>query len=43
MKRKAVLCGVNNYKTAPVLRGCLNDVENIKNLLTGLENKTESK
>jgi hypothetical protein len=33
MKRKAVLCGVNNYKTAPVLRGCLNDVENIKNLL----------
>jgi metacaspase-1 len=33
MKRKAVLCGINNYKTAPSLRGCLNDVENIKSLL----------
>lgn len=33
MKRRAVLCGINNYKTAPSLRGCLNDVENIKSLL----------
>jgi hypothetical protein len=33
MKRRAVLCGINNYKTAPTLRGCLNDVENIKSLL----------
>jgi hypothetical protein len=33
MKRRAVLCGINNYKTAPVLRGCLNDVENLKSLL----------
>lgn len=33
MKRRAVLCGINNYKTAPSLRGCLNDVENIKGLL----------
>jgi hypothetical protein len=36
MKRRAVLCGINNYKTAPTLRGCLNDVENIKSLLINI-------
>jgi hypothetical protein len=32
MARKAVLCGINNYEYAP-LRGCINDVENIRRLL----------
>ena len=34
MTNKAVLCGINNYQTITDLRGCLNDVENIFNLLT---------
>ncbi|MEB3174227.1 MAG: caspase family protein [Cyanobacteriota bacterium] len=33
MQRKAVLCGVNAYKSSPHLRGCLNDVDNLQNLL----------
>lgn len=31
--RKALLCGINAYPTAP-LKGCINDVENLHNLLT---------
>nr|RNJ65543.1 MAG: caspase family protein [Leptolyngbya sp. IPPAS B-1204] len=34
MVKKAVLCGINNYKSQPDLRGCLNDVENMFRLLT---------
>ena len=32
MTRKAVLCGINDYSYAP-LRGCINDVDNIYQLL----------
>ena len=34
MTNKAVLCGINNYQTITDLRGCLNDVQNIFELLT---------
>lgn len=34
MAKKAVLCGINNYKSQPDLRGCLNDVNNMYSLLT---------
>jgi len=33
MARKAVLCGINNYQSAPFLRGCINDAENLRKLL----------
>ncbi|MDJ0588996.1 MAG: caspase family protein [Pleurocapsa sp. MO_226.B13] len=38
MTNKAVLCGINNYKTITDLRGCLNDVQNIFELLTQVYN-----
>lgn len=38
MTDKAVLCGINNYQTITDLRGCLNDVDNIFDLLTGVYN-----
>ncbi|MBD2616342.1 caspase family protein [Nostoc punctiforme FACHB-252] len=34
MASKAVLCGINNYKTQSDLRGCINDVNNMYQLLT---------
>jgi hypothetical protein len=34
MTNYAVLIGVNDYKTQPGLRGCVNDVQDLKNLLT---------
>ncbi|QDT16754.1 caspase family protein [Alienimonas californiensis] len=34
MADKALLCGVNNYRSISDLRGCLNDVANVKRLLT---------
>lgn len=34
MAKKAVLCGINNYKSQTDLRGCVNDVENMSQLLT---------
>lgn len=34
MTNKAVLCGINNYQTITDLRGCINDVNNIFELLT---------
>lgn len=34
MVNKAVLCGINNYKSQPDLRGCVNDVDNMIRLLT---------
>ncbi len=34
MTSKAVLCGINNYQTITNLRGCLNDVDNIFEILT---------
>lgn len=34
MTNKAVLCGINNYQTITDLRGCLNDVDNIFEVLT---------
>jgi metacaspase-1 len=34
MASKAVLCGINNYETQPDLRGCINDVKNMHQLLT---------
>ena len=32
MTRKAVLCGINSYASAP-LKGCVNDAHNVRNLL----------
>jgi hypothetical protein len=32
MTRKAVLCGINNYASAP-LKGCVNDAHNLRDLL----------
>lgn len=34
MANKAVLCGINNYETQTDLRGCINDVNNMHQLLT---------
>ena len=34
MTNKAVLCGINNYQAITDLRGCINDVNNIFDLLT---------
>lgn len=34
MNRKAVLCGINRYKTQTALRGCLNDLKNMYQILT---------
>lgn len=34
MVNKALLCGINNYKSQPDLRGCVNDVNNMLRLLT---------
>ena len=34
MTNKAVLCGINNYQTITDLRGCINDVRNVYELLT---------
>lgn len=34
MTNKAVLCGINNYQSITDLRGCVNDVQNIFELLT---------
>lgn len=33
MKNKALLCGINNYQSQSDLRGCINDVANIRRLL----------
>ena len=38
MANKAVLCGINNYQTISDLRGCINDVKNISDLLTQVYN-----
>ena len=38
MTSKAVLCGINNYQTITDLRGCLNDVDNIFEVLTEVYN-----
>lgn len=38
MTNKAVLCGINNYQAITDLRGCINDVQNIFNLLTQVYN-----
>lgn len=38
MTNKAVLCGINNYQTITDLRGCINDVRNIFELLTQVYN-----
>ena len=38
MTSKAVLCGINNYQTITDLRGCLNDVDNIFEVLTQVYN-----
>jgi hypothetical protein len=32
MTRKAVLCGINSYGSAP-LKGCVNDAHNVRDLL----------
>ena len=32
MTRKAVLCGINSYASAP-LKGCVNDAHNLRDLL----------
>lgn len=34
MANKALLCGINNYQTQSALRGCINDVKNMSELLT---------
>ncbi|MFO0801373.1 MAG: caspase family protein [Gemmataceae bacterium] len=34
MARRALLCGINNYKSVRDLRGCVRDVENFRSLLT---------
>ncbi|GAB4383670.1 MAG: hypothetical protein Kow00121_45940 [Elainellaceae cyanobacterium] len=34
MNKKAVLCGINQYKSQTDLRGCVNDVKNIHQVLT---------
>ena len=34
MAGKAVLCGINNYQTITDLRGCINDVKSVFDLLT---------
>ena len=34
MANKAVLCGINNYQSITDLRGCINDVQNVFDLLT---------
>ena len=34
MADRALLLGINNYKSISDLRGCINDVENMKRLLT---------
>jgi len=33
MRRKAVLCGINLYSNAPQLKGCINDIENLRLVL----------
>lgn len=33
MARRALLCGINNYKSVRDLRGCVRDVENMRSLL----------
>lgn len=33
MPNKAILCGINNYKSQTDLRGCINDIEKISRLL----------
>lgn len=33
MTRKAVLCGINRYSNAPQLKGCINDIENLRLVL----------
>lgn len=33
MAKKALLCGINNYKNQPDLRGCVNDVKDMAQLL----------
>ncbi len=38
MTNKAVLCGINNYQAITDLRGCINDVHNIFDLLTQVYN-----
>ncbi|MEM8829573.1 MAG: caspase family protein [Cyanobacteria bacterium P01_G01_bin.19] len=38
MVSKAVLCGINNYQTITDLRGCVNDVHNVFDLLTSVYN-----
>jgi len=36
MSDKAAIFGINTYKTVPSLTGCVNDVENIRSLLTSV-------